>query len=486
MEETSLSVVMAIGIGIATLGWCILWWWNDIRYALPVNLRCARGGMRLPPGYMGIPFFGEMLTFIWYFKFLGRPDEYIDSKRRKFGDGAGMFRTHMFGSPAIIAYTPQINKLALTSDEYFYQQWPSFQLMGSTSLVAVHGDAHNRLRAFVIRAVNQPNPLRQIAEMVQPRIIFSLDLWAQKGTISVYDEVKKVTFENIGKYFAGFEPGPRLDTLAQLFKDMVCGFRAYPLNFPGTAFHRALQSRKKVSMIFQEEMERRKKSEDKVAKKDLLEGLMRMEDEEGKQLRDVEVLDNIVSLVVGGYESTVLALMWTFYFLAKNPHVLKRLREEHTNIKRQRQNEEFITYDEILKCTYTSKVVEEIIRMANISAFVFRTASQDVEYNGYVIPKGWKVICWLRYLHTNPEHYESPMCFNPDRWDEPPKPGTNLVFGRGSRLCAGNMLAQLQLSIMIHHLAIGYRWELVNPDSKMLFLPHPKPEDGVEINVFKI
>lgn len=36
---------------------------------------------------------------------------------------------------------------------------------------------------------------------------------------------------------------------------------------------------------------------------------------------------------------------------------------------------------------------------------------------GYKIPKGWKVILWVRYLHTNPENFDDPMCFNPDRWN---------------------------------------------------------------------
>lgn len=88
--------------------------------------------------------------------------------------------------------------------------------------------------------------------------------------------------------------------------------------------------------------------------------------------------------------------------------------------------------------------MEETIRMANIAAFIFRTATKDVEYKGmqfinfdsniknkyflqfevvvvlhagYTIPKGWKVMMWVRYLHTNPENFDDPMSFNPDRWN---------------------------------------------------------------------
>lgn len=75
-----------------------------------------------------------------------------------------------------------------------------------------------------------------------------------------------------------------------------------------------------------EEIERRKKRESPSAEYDLLEGLMNINDEEGTRLSDIEVLDNIVSLVVAGYTSTSLAIMWAFYYLAKYPDVLSKLR----------------------------------------------------------------------------------------------------------------------------------------------------------------
>ncbi|KAL0416871.1 UNVERIFIED_CONTAM: Abscisic acid 8'-hydroxylase 3 [Sesamum latifolium] len=530
---TGFWVALLVGI-LAVVGW-LLWWWNDILYALR-RLRRAGGGAKLPPGYMGIPFLGEMLTFLWYFKILGRPDDFINSKRCKYGDGVGLYRTHLFGSPAIIACTPSANKFVLQTESSFFLEWPSVELVGTTSLVAVQGSSHTRVRSFVVRAINQPDALRKIALMVQPRIIVALESWAQKGRIRVYKEAKKVTFANIGKYFASFEPGLVLDTLDELFKGLTAGFRAYPLNFPGTAFHRALQvtfanigkyfaslepglvldtldelfecltagfrayplnfpgtafhralqCRKKAMAIFRDEMEKRKKCDTSKGKNDLMEGLMQMkDDDDGEQLTETEVLDNIVSLVVAGYTSTSVAIMWAFYYLAMHPNVVEKLREEHMPITK-KLNGEFITYDEVSSCKYTGKVVEEIIRLANIATFIFRTAKTDVEYKGYIIPKGWKVVCWLRYLHTNPENFEDPMCFNPDRWNEPPKPGSYLVFGGGSRICAGNMLVRLQVAVLLHHLVVGYRWELVNPNAKMSHLPYPKPADEVEGDIHRI
>jgi len=57
-----------------------------------------------------------------------------------------------------------------------------------------------------------------------------------------------------------------------------------------------------------------------------MDGLMQIEDDEGSQLSDQEVLDNIVGLVIAGYESTSIASTWAIYYLAKYPHVLAKLR----------------------------------------------------------------------------------------------------------------------------------------------------------------
>ena len=61
----------------------IIWWWNELRYVAPVKSRLKATGKKLPPGNMGLPFLGELITFLWYFKILGRPDDYINSKRNK-------------------------------------------------------------------------------------------------------------------------------------------------------------------------------------------------------------------------------------------------------------------------------------------------------------------------------------------------------------------------------------------------------------------
>lgn len=482
----TVEIWLTVVLGVLPLVGGLLWWWNDIWYGLvTATLRSSEGGAKLPPGYMGFPIIGEMFTFLWYFKFLRRPDDYINSKRQKHGDGIGMYRTHLFGYPSVIVFSPAANKFVFRDEESFILEWPNAELVGKNSLSTVHGKAHARIRSLVSRSLNQPDALRRIAIFVQPRIISALKSWSERRTINSYKEIKKITLQNIGMYFASFESSPTIDKLDQYFDGLVAGVRSYRLNIPGFAYHRALQCRKKAVAIFKKELEKRKNDDDGSTRpmNDLMDGLMKLKDEEGGQLNDNEILDNMVSILAGGYESTTLSVMWVVYFLAKYPKVLQKLRDENMSLKKSK-NEEFVTSDELLKMKYTMKVVDETIRMANVATIVFRTTTKDVRYEGYTIPKGWKVMLWVRYLHMNPENFDDPLSFHPDRWDAPIlASGTYRVFGGGSRMCVGNMLARVQLAVFLHHLSTGYKWELVNPDAKMKYLSHPKPEDGVEITI---
>ncbi|KAK2993495.1 hypothetical protein RJ640_015179 [Escallonia rubra] len=163
--------------------------------------------------------------------------------------------------------------------------------------------------------------------------------------------------------------------------------------------------------IFRNELEKKKKVDTKDVN-DLMDGLLQLEDKECKKLCDIELLDNIIGFVLGGYESTSLSIMWALHYLAKYSIVLKKLRklkEENMPFSK-RKNKELVTRDDLARLKlYTSKVVEETLRSSSITTFLFRTATKDAKYKGYKIPEGWKVLLWVKYLHKNPENFEDPI-----------------------------------------------------------------------------
>ncbi|EFJ19289.1 hypothetical protein SELMODRAFT_419505 [Selaginella moellendorffii] len=103
-------------------------------------------------------------------------------------------------------------------------------------------------------------------------------------------------------------------------------------------------------------------------------------------------------------------------------------------------------------------VVDETLRLANISPMVFRRALVDVEFNGFTIPKGWHAEAWLRQVHMDPHVHPDPEKFDPERWEKyGASPFTFIPFGMGNRTCPGNELAKLQIFIVVHYFVTGYR-----------------------------
>ncbi|CDY63039.1 BnaCnng41300D [Brassica napus] len=124
-------------------------------------------------------------------------------------------------------------------------------------------------------------------------------------------------------------------------------------------------------------------------------------------------------------------------------------------------------------------VILESLRMASIIPFTFREAVDDVEYKGYLIPKGWKVMPLFRNIHHNPKYFSNPEVFDPSRFEVNPKPNTFMPFGSGVHACPGNELAKLQILIFLHDLVSKFRWEVVGGEGGVEYGPFPIPRNGL-------
>ncbi|KAL2899523.1 3-epi-6-deoxocathasterone 23-monooxygenase [Bienertia sinuspersici] len=116
-------------------------------------------------------------------------------------------------------------------------------------------------------------------------------------------------------------------------------------------------------------------------------------------------------------------------------------------------------WNDYLSMPFTQMVITETLRMGNIITGVMRKAMKDVEIKGYLIPKGWCVLTYIRSVHLDETLYETPYQFNPWRWqDKDTNISSFTPFGGGQRLCPGLDLARLEASIFLHHFVTKFRW----------------------------
>ncbi|XP_041022949.1 beta-amyrin 11-oxidase-like [Juglans microcarpa x Juglans regia] len=438
----------------------------------------------LPPGDMGWPFLGNMLSL---FKCLraGDPNHYIDHLISRYGK-TGIYKTHIFGRPSIILCRPELNRRVLTNEETFGLGYPKsvFLLTGEKSLHNVMVAEHRRLRKLITSPLNGQEAIAMYIKHIEKNVIQFLDEWASmKKPIELVDELKKATFKITTFVFLGYIKESTFRATDTLFTDYRRGLMVPAINIPGFTFHKALKARNKLLEIIRSVLEEKKamaKSNDTVGKKYMIDLLIDVEDEDGKHLDDEHIADLILTSLSAGFDGLSMGSLWGLMHLAGNPQVFKKAKEEQDEIvSRRPSTQKGLILAEIKQMHYLAKVVDEMLRMTNTLA-LFRKAKIDVSINGYTIPKGWNVLAWNGAVHMDPTIYENPKNFDPSRWENMSvkQPGAFMPFGAGSRLCPGNELAKLVMTIFLHYFLLNYKMERINPESPLYYEQAPLPLDN--------
>ncbi|WOH14512.1 hypothetical protein DCAR_0934031 [Daucus carota subsp. sativus] len=437
----------------------------------------------LPPGDMGWPFIGNMWSFLLAFK-SNNPDSFVSSFIQRFGR-TGIYKAFMFGNPSVIVTTPEACKRVLTDDETFMPGWPvsTVKLMGEKSFIGISFEEHKRLRRLTAAPINGNEALSIYMCYIEDLVKSALDKWSKMGKIEFLTEVRRLTFRIVMYIFLSSESEAVLEALEREYTTLNYGVRALAINIPGFAYYSALKSRKKLVALFQSILNERRsriKSNSASSKRDMMDALLHVEDENGRKLNDEEIIDVLLMYLNAGHESSGHIIMWATVFLQKNPEIFAKAKAEQEAVAKNRPpNQKGMTLREYRQMEYLSKVIDETLRLVTFSLTVFREAKKDVKVNGYTIPKGWKVLVWFRTVHHDEDIYPEPLEFNPSRWDDfTPKAGSFLPFGAGSRLCPGNDLAKLEISVFLHHFLLNYKLERENPECPLMFLPHTRPKDN--------
>ncbi|MBA0799183.1 hypothetical protein Gohar_009713 [Gossypium harknessii] len=209
-------------------------------------------------------------------------------------------------------------------------------------------------------------------------------------------------------------------------------------------------------------------------------------DDNDKKLSDEQIADNIIGVLFAAQDTTASVITWVLKFLHDDPQLLEAVKAEQMAIYDTNNGGKMpLTWEQTRSMPLTHRVVMESLRMASIISFTFREAVVDVEYKGYLIPKGWKVMPLFRNIHHNPEFFPNPQEFDPSRFEVAPKANTFMPFGNGVHACPGNELAKLESLILIHHLVTNFRWEVVSSKSGIQYGPFPVPQQGLPARFWK-
>ncbi|XP_010263548.1 PREDICTED: abscisic acid 8'-hydroxylase 4-like [Nelumbo nucifera] len=433
---------------------------------------------KLPPGSMGWPYIGETLQF-----YSQDPNVFFAAKQKRYGE---IFKTHILGCPCVMLASPEAARFVLvTRAQLFKPTYPESkeQMIGPCALFFHQGDYHTRLRRLVQSSL-APEAIRKLVPDIEAIAVSTLESWSGGDLVNTFRGMKKFSFHvGVLAVFGSLDAYYK-QQLEKNYSILDQGYNSFSTNIPGTPYRKAILARKRLNQILSEIIYHKK---EKLVEKDLLGCLMNSKDEKGNILTDDQIADNIIGVLFAAQDTTASVLTWILKYLHDNPKLRKAVKAEHKAILLESNDggNRSLTWAQTRNMHLTYRVILESLRMASIISFTFREAVADVEYKGYLIPKGWKVMPLFRNIHHNPEFFPDTQNFDPSRFEVAPIPNTFMPFGNGIHACPGNELAKLEMLILIHHLVTKFRWEVEGSQSGIQYGPFPVPQHGLPARFWK-
>ncbi len=221
-------------------------------------------------------------------------------------------------------------------------------------------------------------------------------------------------------------------------------------------------------------IERRRREKDEHF--DYVAMLMSARDKEsGEPMSERQLIDEVLTLVVAGHETTASGLNWTWYLLSQHPEVEARL---HAELGAAPEEEPAPSLAQMEQLTYAQQLINEALRLYPPGWLLSRRTVQPDVLSGYEIAAGTNVLLPLYLLHRHPRYWKDPERFLPERFaadHEAERPRfAYMPFAAGPRHCIGETFALYE---MLMHL------QRVAPHFRLVHVPDKPIELEAQINL---
>jgi len=227
-----------------------------------------------------------------------------------------------------------------------------------------------------------------------------------------------------------------------------------------------------------------RKRKDSVPATDALGVMMQARDpQSGEPMPDRQIIDETLTLIVAGHETTASTLNWNWYLISQHPEVEQRLANELETLTTS------FEFDDLPKFPYARQIIEETMRLYPAGWSMSRKALGDDWLGDYFVPAGTEIYLPPYFIQRHPELWEESDRFNPDRF----RPENSrhrhrmamIPFSAGPRNCIGAHFARIEMQIHLMIIARCLRLEYIaskpveldagiNLRSKYDFIMHPR------------
>lgn len=415
----------------------------------------------------GLPSGPALPQVVQVLNWLYRPIPWMHALAERYGD---YFTLRAPGhAPMVFVSDPEAVQqvFAASADELHAGEGNAvlLPLVGANSLLLLDGSRHRRERKLLMppfhgeRMQAYAEVMREVTEQV-------VSSWRLRRQITLLEEVQRITLDVILRAVFGLNEGAAMDDFRELMRQTLQSvIRPAVLLFargdgsvraeyllralgPLVPWNRFQAFKAKVDAHLYSEIRTRREQPNTGI--DILSLLLSARDERGEPMRDHELRDEMMTLVVAGHETTAVSLTWTVYLLLSNPDALARARAEVAKVVGDRA----VTARDVPQLEYLDACIKESMRLQPVLPLVARVVRGGAYRLGpYELPEGTAINPCIYLTHRRPDLWGEPARFRPERFLEAkPPPHHFFPFGGGLRRCIGMAFAQFEMKIVLAQL----------------------------------
>ncbi|MGA1803259.1 cytochrome P450 [Rhizobium sp. HT1-10] len=197
---------------------------------------------------------------------------------------------------------------------------------------------------------------------------------------------------------------------------------------------------------------------------DLVSMLLAASDPEtGRSMSDDEIVDNLMTFITAGHETTALGLAWTLHLLSRHPEYEAKVLEEIAAVTEGQP----LRAEHVARLNYTKQVFSEAMRLYPPAPIITRTALRDFRLGAFTIPAGTNLHVPIYAVHHHVSLWPNPETFQPDRFAPDAAKDRHryayMPFGAGPRVCIGNAFAIMEAVAILAVILPAIR--LANPSA---------------------
>lgn len=392
------------------------------------------------------------------------------------------------GGRVIYMVGPEANRFVMQTEREAFSHdlgWtPNIGEMLGKGLLNMDPPEHDRHRKMMNPAFTYAYMARYLP-LMNRLIADRTREWAERGEVDLFVEARKITFDVAAETLVGFRAGPQVDLLRDLFNSMLNGDgQAFTSESEWSQYIVPIRQRLMTELVRLIEERRGIPPDDR---SDILAMMVNARDDDGNALTVEQMLAHVNILLVAGHETTTTLSSWLLYWLATNPQALTPvLAEIDTTVGREGE----LTLDAVKGLRQLGYAVQEAGRITPPVAMVPRGVLRDVEFGGYLIPKGAFVLLVIGAPHWEAAYFPEPERFLPERY-APPRdedkrtPYALSTFGGGPRICIGINFARVETTAMAAAILRRYTLTPIAPDEVRQVYNGiiGQPERGIRVRV---